>query len=160
MRTLHTMLWLWQERNTAFFLCLLQRCEIHYFIVNLLSTCVLVNVYDCRHVVLYFWGVLSERRARERERQENRLSDFMCNRGEWRFWSKNMLLSQSAPPPTSPHIPVPVNALTMCGNLFDPYRTQKQMSWNATDTVWIGNDRKSLINVLQDWQPARLCFFL
>lgn len=34
-----------------------------------------------------------------------------------------------------PHIPVPVNVVTMCGNLFDPYHAQKQMSWNATDTV-------------------------
>lgn len=34
-----------------------------------------------------------------------------------------------------PHIPVPINVVTMCGNLFDPYHAQKQMSWNATDTV-------------------------
>lgn len=34
-----------------------------------------------------------------------------------------------------PHIPVPVNVVTMCGNLFDPYHAQKEMSWNATDTV-------------------------
>lgn len=33
-----------------------------------------------------------------------------------------------------PHIPAPVNVVTMCENLFDPYHTQKQMSWNATDT--------------------------
>lgn len=33
-----------------------------------------------------------------------------------------------------PHIPVPLNVVTMCGNLFDPYHAQKQMSWNATDT--------------------------
>lgn len=32
------------------------------------------------------------------------------------------------------HIPVPVNLVTMCGNLFDPHHTQKQLSWNATDT--------------------------
>lgn len=34
-----------------------------------------------------------------------------------------------------PHIPVPVNLTTMRGYLFDPHHTQKQLSWNATDTV-------------------------
>lgn len=86
-----------------------------------------VLVYDCGHVFSDFSTVTVY--INVSETQTNRLKGKQC---------KNMLLSQSLCSYSCfclPHIPLPTNVVTMCGNLFDPYHAEKQMSWNATDTA-------------------------
>lgn len=81
-----------------------------------------VFVYDCGHVFSYFSTVTVY--INVSQSQTNRLK----GKQEYVIKSKFVQLFM--------HFrPLPINVVTMCGNLFDPYHAEKQMSWNATDTV-------------------------
>lgn len=133
---------------TAFFSLFF--AEINYLILYLLFLCALV--YDYGHVFSCFWAVMMC--ARERAIQANRFRIFMCrNRGK----PKNSIKAKFPLLFTFSllHIAIPVRRSIW--SLSCTNEDEQECHWYR---VWMGNDRKSLINVLQDWQPARLCFFL
>lgn len=130
MRTLHIMLWLWQDRNTTVECVFAKMWDKLFNFIPSVYVCLGIRSWAC--VFRFLSG--NDVGMRVRESQANRLRDFMCRMEtaqEYAIKSKFARVFTLS----LPHIAAPVNVVTMCGNLFDPYHAQKQMSWNATDTV-------------------------